>query len=236
MSDTDRLATLLHAEWDWYRACEPSEPGTPCHDCLASAARLIAAGVTLDPRPADALRDAAQAYIDHIDGRHDNKAICLISDHQRAIRTAIRHPEYRAGVTLAPTPPDAPDARGECHKGCDLCRTLNEMDVDDAVPTPPDALTIDQKVEELERIIHPEGRCWCGAGKPYWKHIDPSADGYHPFVPTPPDALDVARIRSIIMDTTDQLLTELDELHFSQKGIIQTRNRILRRLAEELGG
>jgi hypothetical protein len=38
------------------------------------------------------------------------------------------------------------------------------------------------------------------------------------------------------MDTTDQLLTELDELHFSQKGIIQTRNRILRRLAEELGG
>jgi len=139
-------------------------------------------------------------------------------------------------ATLAPTPPDAPDARGECHKGCDLCRTLNEMDVDDAVPTPPDALTIDQKVEELERIIHPEGRCWCGAGKPYWKHIDPSADGYHPFVPTPPDALDVARIRSIIMDTTDQLLTELDELHFSQKGIIQTRNRILRRLAEELGG
>ena len=183
MSDTDRLATLLHAEWDWYRACEPSEPGAPCHDCLASAARLIA-----------------------------------------------------AGVTLAPTPPDAPDARGECHKGCDLCRTLNEMDVDDAAPTPPDALTIDQKVEELERIIHPEGRCWCGAGKPYWKHIDPSADGYHPFVPTPPDALDVARIRSIIMDTTDQLLTELDELHFSQKGIIQTRNRILRRLAEELGG
>jgi len=41
---TDRLATLLHDEWD-HRMGEPSEPGVPCPDCIDSAARLIAAGV-----------------------------------------------------------------------------------------------------------------------------------------------------------------------------------------------
>lgn len=42
---------------------------------------------------------------------------------------------------------------------------------------------IDAAVDELERIVHPEGRCEvCGGGKPYWKHIDPNADGYHAFI------------------------------------------------------
>ena len=71
MSDTDRLAELLHAEWDWYRACEPSEPGAPCHDCLASATRLLAAGVTLAPTPPDALREAAERVIRAVDAYRD---------------------------------------------------------------------------------------------------------------------------------------------------------------------
>lgn len=46
-----------------------------------------------------------------------------------------------------------------------------------------DEQTIDEQIEELERIFHPEGRCEvCGGGKPYWKHLDPNADGYHAFI------------------------------------------------------
>ena len=56
--DTDRLAALLHKEWDW-RFGEPSEPGVACPDCETTAARLITAGVTLArPAPDAALREA----------------------------------------------------------------------------------------------------------------------------------------------------------------------------------
>ena len=61
MTDTDRLAALLAAD----------ESITPAYGIVHAsaahvAARLITAGVTLDPRPArdTALREAAQAVVD----------------------------------------------------------------------------------------------------------------------------------------------------------------------------
>lgn len=49
--------------------------------------------------------------------------------------------------------------------------------------TDPRSCDINCRVEELERIVHPEGRCEvCGGGKPYWKHLDPNADGHHVFI------------------------------------------------------
>lgn len=43
MIAADRLAVLLHKEWD-RRFREPSEPGVPCPDCIDSATRILAAG------------------------------------------------------------------------------------------------------------------------------------------------------------------------------------------------
>jgi hypothetical protein len=38
------------------------------------------------------------------------------------------------------------------------------------------------RIEAIEQIIHPEGRCAvCGGGKPYWKHLDARASDWHPF-------------------------------------------------------
>jgi hypothetical protein len=40
---------------------------------------------------------------------------------------------------------------------------------------------IQRAVDELEAIVHPEGRCAvCGGGKPYWKHTANDTE-YHPF-------------------------------------------------------
>jgi len=124
MNDIDRLAELLHAEWDRYRACEPSEPGAPCHYCICSATRLIAAGVTLAPTPPDApldrglverngdLRDALLAarrvFQEHMIrlGRYTGNthigtfARAAIED----IDKALDAPKPKR-VTLAPTPP-----------------------------------------------------------------------------------------------------------------------------------
>jgi len=42
-------------------------------------------------------------------------------------------------------------------------------------------MNIDEQVDALERIVHPEGRCLtCGGGKPYWKHTANETE-YHPF-------------------------------------------------------
>jgi hypothetical protein len=42
---------------------------------------------------------------------------------------------------------------------------------------------IQRAVDELEAIVHPEGRCAvCGGGQPYWKHTANETE-YHPFTP-----------------------------------------------------
>jgi len=115
MNDIDRLAELLHAEWDRYRACEPSEPGAPCHYCICSATRLIAAGVTLAPTPPDALAAMRPIILDWM----ANTKWCIAHDMQP--NGKCRDPEHyhgfeaddlltaiAAGVTLDPRP--APDA------------------------------------------------------------------------------------------------------------------------------
>src|SRR5690348_10994373 len=46
-------------------------------------------------------------------------------------------------------------------------------------------MNIDEQVDALERIMHPEGRCLtCGGGKPYWKHTANETE-WHPFAAPP---------------------------------------------------
>ena len=75
-------------------------------------------------------------------------------------------------------------------------------------PVPPDRKSIDEQVDELERILQPRGRCTeCGGGEFYWKHMgegDPLA-GYHLFQPplpepVPPDRKSMTTERAAGLD------------------------------------
>jgi hypothetical protein len=54
----------------------------------------------------------------------------------------------------------------------------------------PDDPTIEQYVDEVERVLQPRGRCIeCGGGEGYWRHkYADDARGYHLFTPETPHA------------------------------------------------
>jgi hypothetical protein len=69
----------------------------------------------------------------------------------------------------------------------------------------PDDPTIEQYVDEVERVLQPRGRCIeCGGGEGYWRHkYADDARGYHLFTPETPHAR-MVRGSSIPFDFTDR--------------------------------
>jgi hypothetical protein len=96
MTDTDRLAALLHENLigcGFDPTASPTDDPAQSRYHLNAADRLIAAGVTLAPTPPDALREAAQAVVDAADRVgpfHEQDG--GLRDALRALRAALSDP------------------------------------------------------------------------------------------------------------------------------------------------
>ena len=142
MSDTDRLAALLHAEFITHEMGKGSVDDT-CALCLTRAEHLIAAGVTLapapltpeeremlaaippyrTPTPPDALDEGDGAFmVMHNAGRHDNSCRWSrggVFDPTKDLCTCRLAEDIAAIQREYATP--APLHTGSCGDGCSVC-------------------------------------------------------------------------------------------------------------------
>ncbi len=123
---------------------------------------------------------------------------CIVDDWQWPCDTARLLADYDHLVEVAREAVDAWDAsvvNGDVEPAIEDLRAL----IDPATRQ----RSIAEKVDALEQIVHPEGRCVeCGGGKSYWKHGD--GPDQHPFDP--------ATSERPVYDGVDEFFAALDAI------------------------